>query len=174
MDGIGSLVVLSIMNWLHLVAMLVWLGGVVSTAFYVVPTAEANLGRTLGPAVMGRFMGALAKRVRIPAYVSMGIFIVTGMIMWVLNKSYLGLFIYGNAWTNVLLVKQILFVLLIVLDICMMEVLVPKIEQLAPKGPSAELSKVQRRQIAVGITTVIVLALVLAFTAWSGAISALK
>lgn len=168
------MVVLSIMNWLHLVAVLVWLGAMIATVVFIVPTAEAVLGRTLGPAVMGHFMSGLGKRMRIPAYVSMGILIVSGLIMWSLNENSLGLFNYGSAWTNVLLTKQILFVVLIVLSICMMEVIVPKIEELAPKGPSAELAKVQKRQIVVGAITMLVVALILALSAWGGAISALK
>lgn len=174
MVSTSSLVVLSIMNWLHMVALIVWLGGMIATVVFVVPVAESALGRTLGPAVMGRFMGSLAQRTRIPAYVCMGIFIITGIIMWILNKNYLGLFNYGSAWTNVLLVKQILFVVLIVLAIYMMEVIVPKIEELAPKGPSAELSKTQKLQIVVGAITMLVVALILALSAWDAAISALQ
>ncbi len=174
MVSTSSLVVFSIMNWLHMVALLVWLGGMIATVVFVVPVAESALGRTLGPAVMGRFMGSFAKRTRIPAYVCMGIFIISGITMWTLNKNSLGLFNYGSSWTNVLLIKQILFVVLIVLAVYMMEVIIPKIEELAPKGPSAELSKVEKLQVVVGAATMLVLALILALSAWNGAISALK
>ncbi len=167
------MVILSIMNWLHMVAMLIWLGGMLTNVFFIVPTAEAVLGRTLGPAVMGGFMSSLAKRLRIPAYVSMGILLITGVIMWILNKNYLGFFVYGTAWANLLLIKQILFIVLIVLTVYMSEVIVPKIEELAPKGPSVELEKLQRRQIIVGASSIIAVGLILIFSAWLGAISAL-
>ena len=49
MVSTSSLVVLSIMNWLHMVALLVWLGGMITTVVFVVPVAESALGRTLGP-----------------------------------------------------------------------------------------------------------------------------
>ena len=170
----SSVVVLSIMNWLHMVATLIWFGGMITNVIFILPTAEAVLGRTLGPAVFGTFMGAFAKRVRIPVYVSMGVLIVTGAIMWILNENSLGAFTYGSAWTNVLLVKQILFIILIVLAIYMMEVIIPKIEDLAPRGPSPELEKVQKLQIVVGAISMLMMALILAFSAWLGAISGLK
>src|ERR1035437_5747621 len=143
MTSVGQLVVLSILNWLHLVAVVVWIGAMTANMFVVLPSAAA----TLPPPVMGKFMGALMKRFRVIAYSCIVTLIVTGFLMMIQNADYLGLLKVQNGWTIVLLVKHIVIAVLVILAIYSFEVLAPQVGKMAAKGPSPELAVMQARQM---------------------------
>lgn len=169
MSDTSALVTLSIMNWLHLIATVAWIGGIITNMFVVVPTARENLE----PPVMSRFMGAFTRRLRLIIYISMGILVVTGVFMMIFNKYYLGLFGFGNIWTLFVVIKHILVVILIIMGIYILQFLFPKIGQLSTKGPSPQLAELQKRQMLMGMASIGIAALILLFTGISGAISAL-
>jgi uncharacterized membrane protein len=169
MPNVSDLAILSTVNWLHLVATVVWIGGIVTNLIVVLPSAKESLE----PPVMGRFMGSFIKRFRWLVYFSMGVLVVTGVIMMLMNDQYLGMLNFGNLWTLVLLVKHILVVILIILAIYLLQVVFPKVGQLGAKGPSPELAKLQKLQGQLSITTVIIGLIILVFTAITSAISGL-
>jgi hypothetical protein len=90
-----------------------------------------------------------------------------------LNKHYLGLLDLGNSWTVFLVVKHIFVAILIIVGVYMFEVLAPKLGQMASKGPSPELARLQKLQARIGTAGVITALIVLLFTAIISAISAL-
>ena len=157
------------MNWLHLLATVVWIGGMIFVILAVTPAAK----ETLEPPVMGRFMGSLMKKFRVIIYVSIGLLIATGIGMMLMNKEYAGTYDFGNLWTAVVVVKHIFVLILIILGIYMMEVIVPKIGRLGAKGPSPEMAKAQKLQMRIGAINFILAILILVCTAVNGAISVL-
>ncbi len=169
MSDVTKLVLLSAMNWLHLVATVVWIGAMVTNVLTLLPSARESLE----PPVMGRLMGSIMKRSRRLVYASITILLVTGLITMLLNKHYLGLLDLGNSWTVFLLVKHIFVAILIILVVYMFEVLVPKLGRVAAKGPSPELARLQKLQQRVGIAGLTIASIVLLFTAVVTAISAL-
>lgn len=169
MSSTSTLLLLSVLNWLHLVATVTWIGGIVTNMFLIVPTARENLE----PPVMSRFMGSFTKRLRPIIYICMAVLVVTGWFMMTINRHYLGAFGFGNLWTVFVLTKHILVVVLIIIGIYILQVLFPKIGQLAAKGPSPELTKLQQAQMRLGMAAIATSLLVLLFTGISGAISAL-
>ncbi len=169
MSDVSKLVLLSVMNWLHLVATVVWIGAMLTNVLTLLPSAKESLE----PPVMGRLMGAVMKRSRRLVYASIIVLFVTGVITMLLNKHYLGLLDLGNSWTVFLLVKHIFVVILIVLGVYMFEVLAPKLGRMAAKGPSPELAQLQKLQLQVGTAGIITALIVLLFTAVITAISAL-
>ena len=167
MSYAAQLTILSILNWFHLVATVAWIGGVFTNLLVIMPSARASLE----PPVMGRFMGAFMGRFRNLVYISMGVMVVSGIFMMFFNKHFVGTF--GNFWEQMLLTKHILVIALIIVGVYMLQVLVPKIGQLAAKGPSPELGKLQKRQARLGMTGFLLGLLILLFTGINGAISAL-
>ncbi len=157
------------MNWLHLVAVVVWIGAMISNVLVLLPAAR----KSLEPPVMGRLMGAVMKRSRRLVYASITVLLVTGVLIMFLNKAYLGLFDLGNSWTVFLVVKHVFVAILIILGVYMFEVLAPKLGRLAAKGPSPELAELQKLQVRLGMAGVITALIVLLFTAVISAISAL-
>lgn len=169
MSDVSELVLLSVLNWLHLIAIVVWIGGMVTNYLTLLPSARESLD----PPVMGRLMGAVMKRSSRLVYISIAVLLVTGVIMMSLNKEYLGPLDLGNLWTVILLVKHVFVAILIILGVYMFEVLAPKLGQMAAKGPSPELAKLQKVQMRVGRAGLITALIILLFTAVTTAISAL-
>ena len=169
MTDTSALVWLSLTNWFHLLATVVWIGGIITNLTVVQPSARESLE----PPVMGRFMDSFIRRLRPLIYASMAVLAVSGIIMMLLNRHYLGLFDFGNLWTQFVLVKHILVLVIIILGVYMLGVIFPKMGRLAAKGPSPQLGKLQKLQIRLGMTSVTIALLVLLFTAITGAVSAL-
>ncbi len=169
MSDVSKIVLLSVMNWLHLVATVVWIGAMVTNVLTLLPSARESLE----PPAMGRLMGAVMTRSRRLVYASIIVLLVTGVTTMLLNKHYLGLLDLGNSWTVFLLVKHIFVVILIILGVYMFEVLAPKLGRMAAKGPSPELAQLQKLQLRIGTAGVITALIVLLFTAVVTAVSAL-
>ncbi len=169
MSDVSKLVLLSAMNWLHLVAVVVWIGAMISNVLILLPSARESLE----PPVMGRLMGSIMRRTRRLVYASIIVLLVTGVIIMLLNKHYLGLLDLGNSWTVFLLVKHIFVAILIIVGIYMFEVLAPKLGRMAAEGPSPELARLQKLQVRLGTAGVITALIILLFTAVVTAISAL-
>lgn len=168
-DDVAKLVLLSVLNWLHLVAVVVWIGGMVTNYLTLLPSARESLE----PPVMGRLMGSMMRRSRRLVYASIIVLLVVGVIMMLLNKEYLGLLDFGSFWSAVLLIKHIFIGILVIVVIYVFEVLAPKVGRVAAKGPSPELAQLQKLQQRVGIAGLIVASIVLLLTAVITAVSAL-
>ena len=65
MGNTGGLMVATIVDWLHLIATVGWIGGIFLNNLALSPSAR----ETLEPPVMGRFMSGYMKRFRVIAYV---------------------------------------------------------------------------------------------------------
>ena len=165
----GGLIILSLVNWLHLVATVTWIGALVTNMVVLMPTAR----ETLEPPVMGRFLGSFMKRFRPLVYRSIIVLSITGIIMMLLNKHYLGRLDFGNLWTQLLLVKHVLIIIMVVMVVYAFEVLAPRVGRLAAAGPSPELAKLQKLQMRVAKIGLIIALLVLLLTSIITAISSL-
>jgi hypothetical protein len=119
-------------------------------------------------------MGLFIRRLRVLIYTSMGVLVVSGIVMMLLNRHYLGLFDFGNLWTQFVLLKHILASVLIIVGVYILEGVFPKMGRLAAKGPSPALAGLQKLQARLAITSVVIAVLILLCTAVSGAISALQ
>lgn len=154
------LVLLSVVNWLHLAATVTWLGAMVTNMLVLMPTAR----ETLEPPVMGRFLSSFMKRFRPLVYICIITLFVTGVVMMSLNRHYLGPLAFGNLWTQLLLVKHILIIIMVVMVVYAFEVLAPKVGRVAAAGPSPELAKLQKLQMRVATAGMVIALLVLLFT----------
>ncbi len=139
------LILLSALNWFHLSATVVWFGAMVTNFLVLMPAAKESLE----PPVMGRFMSVFMKRFRPLVYVSIAALVLTGIIMMLLNRHYLGLFDFGNLWTWLLLVKHILVIIVVVMVLYSFEILSPRVGRMAAAGPSPDFAKLQKFQMSI-------------------------
>ncbi len=165
----GGLILLSVINWLHLVATVTWIGALVTNMVVLMPAARESLE----PPVMGRLFGSFMKRFRSLAYICILTLLVTGVVMMLLNRHYLGRLDFGNLWTQLLLVKHILIIVMVVMVIYAFEVLAPKVGRMAAAGPSPKLAQLQKFQMRVGAAGLIIALVVLLLTSIITAISSL-
>ena len=157
----GVLVVASIVDWLHLIATVFWIGGIILNFLAISPSARESLE----PPVMARFMDSFMKRFRIIAYVCMGVLVITGVVMMLFSPKYASGFDLSSTWMLFLMLKHIFVVVLIIIGIYILEVVYPRIKQVGAKGPSPEMPKLQALLGKLGMTGFIVGLLILLFTA---------
>ncbi len=127
--------------------------------------------RVFGASDDGELMGAVMKRFRSLVYASIVVLGATGILMNFLNENYLGLLRFGNPWSQISLIKHIFTVALIILAVYAFEGLGPKVSRLATKGPSPELARLQRLQIKLATTGLIMGIIILLLTGIATAIS---
>ncbi len=167
MDNIFVFISLSVMNWLHMIATVVWIGGITINLLVLLP----SIRETLEPLPAGKLMGAVMRRFRRLVYASIFVLGVTGVLMNLLDENYLGLMKLGNLWSQITLIKHIFTVALIILAVYAFEGLGPKVSRLAVKGPSPELARLQKLQIKFVTTGLILGIIILLLTGIMSAIS---
>jgi len=169
MEMSGGLIILSLVNWLHLAATVTWLGAMVTNMLVLMPAAKESLE----PPVMGRFMGSFMKKFRPLVYICMITLAITGVIMMLLNKHYLGAFDFGNLWTWLLLVKHVLIIIMVVMVVYAFENLAPRVGKLAAAGPSPQMAQLQKLQMRIAMAGMVMALFVLLLTSIITAISSL-
>jgi uncharacterized membrane protein len=93
--------ILAIFYWLHLIATVVWIGGIFFILFAAIPSAKQVLGVDAG-----KLMGEISRRFTPMANYCIVILAVTGIALMGCNKHFSGLGITKNSW--VLILKHIL------------------------------------------------------------------
>jgi len=158
--------VLALSFWLHMLATIVWVGGLALMALVVWPGARAMMGP--GPE-LGEFIRRLQQRFYPLAWLSLAVLIVTGLTQMEANPNYNGFLRIDNAWTAVILAKHVAVGGMILIGLYMQLSLQPELARLAlleahgRPVPNAE----QLRQRELNLTRLNLLCgvLVLAFTA---------
>lgn len=136
----------TLIDWLHIMATVVWIGGMFTNMVILRPV----LAKTLAPADAGRFMGALMKRFRVVVYASIVLLGVTGIPLKIINENYVSIINFENSWEIVSFVKHVCYGILVLLAVYMFEVLTPRMGRLAAKGPSPEMKALQKQQMLAG------------------------
>jgi len=99
----------SISYWLHALATVVFIGHYLLLSMIYLPVFEkAEPGSGIDPV-----LSAISKRSRGWMYTSLGIFIVTGIYLMLVDPSYLGVGNFSNHWAILMLLKHILLLVMI-------------------------------------------------------------
>jgi len=96
--------IISLSFFLHLLATVAWIGGLVTLALVVQPV----LNRTVLEAKeRARLLEALLKRFQPIANLSLAVLILTGMVQTFTNRFYKGFLQFDNPWAQAILFKHI-------------------------------------------------------------------
>lgn len=158
---------IGIIYFVHLIATVLWVGGIFVNVFILMPSAKETLE---GP-LMGKLMGAVMKRFRPVVYTCMVLLGITGVIMTINNANYFGWLKFDNTWSTVSLIKHVVMVVWVIIGIYLFEVVMPKMGKLAAPGPSPELGKLQALQMKLGMISMVLAVIVLYLTGVMNAIS---
>jgi uncharacterized membrane protein len=120
--------ILAAASWLHLIATVIWIGGIAFILFIAMPSARQVMG-----ADAGKLMGEVSKRFTPVANYSIAILVLTGAVMAVLNNRFSSSAIPENNWIIVLAVKHILVLTMIVIHFYRGRILAPKIMKMEPE-----------------------------------------
>ena len=100
----------SLFTWLHAIATVIFIGHFVLLALIYLPAFAKQKAEIAGP-----ILSDVSKRSRIWMYVSLVIFMVTGIYLMLVDPNYRGVGDFGNLWAIAMLVKHILIIAMIAL-----------------------------------------------------------
>ncbi|MBN2472518.1 MAG: CopD family protein [Anaerolineae bacterium] len=160
--------VLAISYFFHLVATIVWIGGLALLVLVVWPVA----GRTLAadPAQQAAFFGALRKRFDPLANLSLVVLVVTGLFQTSGDPNYGGMLVFDNDWSRAILLKHVAIVGMVVVGVVLQLGIAPALERMAlqralGESDPAENARLARREQRLNALNLALGLLVLAFTA---------
>lgn len=136
-----------ILDFLHLMATIAWIGGMFFNVLILMPTVS----KTLDPATAGIFRSVLFKRIRVMVYVSLLILFVTGIPMKIASEYYVAIINFDTSWEIVGFIKHVFVALLALFAIINFEILSPKTAKMAVNGPSPELIALKKKQMMLAV-----------------------
>ncbi len=156
---------LSIAFWLHMLATVAWIGGLVALVVLILPVAR----RVLDANNYSHFLENLQRRLDPLSWFSLAILLATGLFQLSSNPNYEGFLSISNRWAISILVKHILFFGMIGVSAYMTWGLLPNLRRIAlmrSKGiETEETEKLEKREVILIRINLILGILILGLTA---------
>ena len=156
---------LSIAFWLHMLATVAWIGGLVALVVLILPVAR----RVLDANNYSHFLENLQRRLDPLSWFSLAILLATGLFQLSSNPNYEGFLSISNRWAISILVKHILFFGMIAVSAYMTWGLLPNLRRIAlmrSKGiETEETEKLEKREVILIRINLILGILILGLTA---------
>jgi uncharacterized membrane protein len=150
-----------LLKWIHLMATVAWIGGMFTNFFVYIP----SIGKTLEPPLAGKLMANVMKRFRVLVYISMAVFLLSGITMASLHLDSTAMQSSRTELVAILLFKVPLYILMVILAIVAFEFVAPRVARLAAEGPSPGLQRAQRTQKILAMAGFMLGVLVIAISA---------
>ncbi len=116
---------ITIAYWLHMLATVVWLGGLAAVSLFVLPAAR----KTLEPAAFGSLLTQIQARLQPVGWFSLAVLALTGMFQMSASPFYEGLLAIGNAWSVAILAKHLVIGLMVLASAYMTWGLLPALQR---------------------------------------------
>ncbi len=163
---------LALSYFFHLLATVVWLGGLVVLSLMVWPAARSTIAES---PVLYRFMSRLRKRFVPWSNFSLAVLLGTGMLQMTADPNYRGVLDFGNAWSQALLYKHIAMAAMVLCSLMIQYGVAPALERTGllvehGKADPAEWERLRRREVRLTWANNGLGLLVLVFTAWMTAL----
>ena len=164
--------ILAISFFFHLVATVVWIGGLLVLTVMVWPEARRVMGES--PALEA-FMARLRKRFMPLTHLSLAVLTATGLTQMTANAHYEGTLTFTNTWTQVILLKHLAVGGMLLGGLALQLWVLPALERASllverGKGDPQEWRRLRQREIRLTWLNLILGILVLGFTAWATAL----
>lgn len=164
--------ILAISYFFHLIATIVWIGGLAILTIMVLPEARRVLGTN--PEFYS-LLARLRKRFTPLSNLSLVVLVVTGLVQMAGDSNYDGVLQFTNEWSRVILYKHIAVLGMFVCGLALQYWVVPSLERATllaerHKGDAAELDRLRARETRLTWVNLILGMLVLGFTAWATAL----
>lgn len=139
-----SEIVLAASHWLHLIATVIWIGGIFFILFVAIPSAKQILGSEAG-----KLIGEISKRFTPIANYSIIFLVVTGIVLTFLNKQSSGIGHFVGSWVLFLIVKHVLVLGMIGVHFYRGLILAPKIAGTESAEQKASLQRLSLNLVKV-------------------------
>lgn len=138
--------ILALSYWIHLLATIIWLGGMATMALVAWPALrQGSLSSNQWLNFQRRFMPW--------ANLSLVILLITGFVQMTNDRNYSGFLSVDSVWAWAILIKHLAFMGMVVITIFVQVSLYPSMSRLAllaekrPKSAAGEQEKVRRQEI---------------------------
>jgi uncharacterized membrane protein len=156
---------LSIAYWLHMLATVLWIGGLAALSLIVLPAAR----KVLEPVAYADLLTAMQKRLDPLGWFSVIVLLASGMLQMSSNPNYEGFLSISGLWASSILIKHILFGVMVLVSGYITWGLLPALRRAAllkASGKDApEAEKLQKREALLLRLNLILGVLVLLLTA---------
>jgi uncharacterized membrane protein len=156
--------VLAIVYWLHLLATVTWVGSLVAINLLVLPASK----RTLKPVDQLSFISAMQKKFEPLTWFCISLLLATGLIQMSTSPHYDGFLSLSTQWSMAILAKHVLGSFMVVVSAIQTWEVFPAIQRVLMRKEDAqpdELARLQRREIILLRTNLVLAALILGATA---------
>ena len=127
---------LSLAYWLHMLATVAWIGGLVSLSLLVLPAARQSLDDQAYAGLIGK----LRRRLDPLGWACLIALVATGMFQMSANPNYQGFLAVDNLWAVAILIKHLVFLVMIGVSAFMTWGVMPRLQRaalLASRGQEA-------------------------------------
>lgn len=156
---------LSLTYWLHMLATVVWIGGLAAMVLLVLPAAR----RSLDASAYANLLANTQRRLDPLGWVCLLLLAGTGLFQMSASPNYQGFLAIDNRWAVAILVKHLVFFAMIGVSAFITWGLLPRLQRSAMRQAhgleATEAEKLQRQQTALLRLNLALGALVLALTA---------
>jgi uncharacterized membrane protein len=159
---------LALTFWLHMLAVVTWIGSLTSISVLVLPAAN----RTLAPVDQLALIETIQKKLEPITWFSLSLLVVTGLFQMSVNPHYNGFLSTSSQWSLAILTKHVLVAILIVVSAIHTWEVLPAIRRTLMRRKEAgreELGKLQRREALLLRISLVLAVLILAATAFARA-----
>ena len=163
---------LAISLFFHLIATVVWIGGLVVLTVLVWPETRRILADNPG---VYSLLSRLRKRFLPLTNLSLAVLIVTGLFQMTADPNYKGVLQFTNDWSRAILLKHIAVGGMVICGVALQFWVAPALERAGllaerHKGDPADWERLHRLEVRLTWLNVILGILVLGFTAWATSI----
>lgn len=138
---------MAIVYWLHMLATVIWIGGLVALVVFVIPSAQ----RVLNPEAFAGLLAAIQRRLDPFGWFCLALLVGTGMFQMSANPNYGGFLAIDSTWAAAILIKHAVFLLMIVVSGYLTWGVLPNLQRAILKlnqgKPAPEMVKLQRQNI---------------------------
>lgn len=158
---------LALAYWLHIIATVMWVGGIMTLSVLVIPAAR----RTLAAGDYAAFLGRIQEGLQRIGWLSLAVLIATGLFQMSAHPAYEGFLTISNSWAVAILVKHIVIGLMVTVSAYLTWGVMPALRRLSFKRAAgltvddAEQRMLQRRESRILTVNLVLSIVVLLLTA---------
>lgn len=164
---------LSLSYLIHMVASIVWFGGLVTVALFILPFIQKNLKIE----EREKILNTIQSKLNPIGWMCLFILTGTGMFQMSEHPSYQGFLAIDNSWAIALFIKHLFIILMVVAMGYMTWIVIPELKKIALKQKlgkeinQVEMIKVRKKEELIIWTNFVLAVFVLIFTAWARSVS---
>ena len=160
---------LAISIFFHILATVIWIGGLVITVLLVWPEMNRALAEAPG---LYRLLTRLRNRFKMLSNISLAVLVVTGLFQMTADPHYNGFMAFDNDWSRIILFKHIAILVMIASGVVLQYSVAPALERTSllrerGKGDAESWQKLRRREIRLTWLNVVLGIVVLGCSAWA-------